>query len=327
MIISRTPLRMSFVGGGSDMRSFYREEVGAVLSTAIDKYIFVTASRKFDEGVRVAYSRTEEVSRSSEVEHKIVRAGLDCMNIRGGIEITTVADIPAKGTGLGSSSTFAVGLLHALHAFTGQYANRETLAAGSCRIEIDICGEPIGKQDQYAAAYGGLNLFEFMPDETVKVSPITCGNAVIEDLSRHILVLYTGITRSASALLASQNSAIEEKKDARVALRRMVQLAYDMKAELEKGNLSSIGEILHENWSLKKSLANGISNGEIDDWYQAGLNKGATGGKILGAGAGGFLMFFAPPHTHDAIAHSLPGLRRIQIGLERLGSQIIFYNP
>lgn len=327
MIISRTPLRMSFLGGGSDMAAFYRSEVGAVLSTAIDKYIFVTVSKKFDNGVRVAYSKTEEVTSAAEVEHNLVRAALNRLDIRGGVEITTVADIPAKGTGLGSSSTFTVGLLNALSAFKDRFASQEYLAREACDLEINVCGEPIGKQDQYAAAYGGLKLYEFLGDESVRVTPIICKPRTVKNVERHLLVLYTGITRSASALLQTQTSEVKASSDKRAALRRMVELTYQLKRELENDNWQAFGEMLHENWTLKKSLAPGISSNEIDEWYEAGRAAGATGGKILGAGAGGFLLFFAPPETHNAIAHRLRKLRRVQMGFEQAGSQIIFYAP
>ncbi len=327
MIISRTPLRMSFVGGGSDMAAFYREGGGAVLSTAIDKYIYVTVNRKFDNGIRVAYSKTEEVNDAAQIEHALVRAALNHVGVDGGVEITTVADIPSKGTGLGSSSSFTVALLHALYAFTGRHATSETLAADSCRIEIDICREPIGKQDQYAAAYGGFNLYEFQPDEAVKVSPVICARTTLDRLQSHILMLYTGITRSASAILKEQGDGVSRDADKRRVLRRMVDLTYMMRDELQRDHLDSFGEILHENWELKKSLTSGISSGEIDAWYDAGMRCGATGGKILGAGAGGFLIFFAPPERHEAICHALPGLRPIDVSFERFGSQVIFYRP
>jgi D-glycero-alpha-D-manno-heptose-7-phosphate kinase len=327
MIISKTPLRVSFVGGGSDVRGYYRYETGAVVSTAINKYVFVNVNRKFDEGIRVAYSRTEEVSHVSQVEHKIVRAALSRVGIQGGIEITTIADIPGRGTGLGSSSTFAVGLLHALYAFSSRYADRDTLASEACHIEIAVCNEPIGKQDQYAAAFGGLNLIEFHPDESVNVSPIISPPQLVAKLQKSLLVLYTGRTRSASAVLADQNQELGNDSAKSRTLRRMVQLSHYLKSELESGNLGSFGEILHENWILKKSLNPAIAPSEIDAWYETGRRFGAKGGKILGAGAGGFLLFFAPPETHDAIAHALPALRRTPIAFERSGSQIIFYNP
>lgn len=327
MIISRTPLRMSFVGGGSDLPTFYREHGGAVLSTAIDKYIYVTVNRKFDRAIRVAYSKTEEVESVSQVEHRLVRAALTHLGVEGGVEITTVADIPARGTGLGSSSSFTVALLHVLNAFIGRHASSETLARDACRIEIDLCGEPIGKQDQYAAAYGGMNLIEFLRDGLVKVSPVVCSPATYEGLQSHLLLLYTGMTRSASTLLREQSAAVSGNSAAATALRRMVELTYVLRDELTRDNLASFGEILHENWELKKSLVNGISSSDIDAWYDTARRNGATGGKLLGAGAGGFLLLYAPPEAHGRICHALPMLRPVQVGFERFGSQIIFYHP
>ena len=327
MIISRTPLRMSFIGGGSDMRAFYADHPGAVLSTAVDKYVFVTVNKKFDDGVRVAYSKTEEVGSAAEVEHRLVRAALTRMGLRGGMEITTVADIPSRGTGLGSSSSFTVGLLNALSAFRGQYVTREYLASESCEIEINVCGEPIGKQDQYAAAYGGFNLIEFLPDEAVRVTPVLIQPAVQARLQSQLMVFYTGKTRSASALLAKQTDAVASDAAKRKVLRRMVELTHQVKAELESGNLDAFGDALHENWELKKSLTEGISSDDIDRWYDTGRSAGALGGKILGAGAGGFLLLFAPPDRHPAIEHQLPELKRVKMGFEPIGSQIIFYNP
>lgn len=327
MIISRTPLRMSFVGGGSDLPAFYREHGGAVISTAINKYVFVTANKKFDDGVRVAYSQTEEVASASEVRHALVRAAMGLLGLRGGVEITTVADIPSRGTGLGSSSSFTVALLHALHAFQGRYVNTTQLAEEACRIEIDICGEPIGKQDQYAAAIGGLNVIEFRPDDTVGVTPVICHPATVARLQSSLLMLYTGITRSASSLLREQSQDVSSDQAKKATLRRMVELCYTLRDELQADNLDAFGEVLHENWELKKSLASRISSSEIDDWYRSARRHGATGGKILGAGAGGFLLLSAPPERHAAICHALSSLRPIPFEFDRFGSQIIFYRP
>jgi D-glycero-alpha-D-manno-heptose-7-phosphate kinase len=327
MIISRTPLRMSFVGGGSDMRAFYREQPGAVLATTIDRYVFVTVNRKFDDGVRVAYSRTETVDHARQVEHPIVRAGLAALDIAGGVEITTVADIPAKGSGLGSSSAFTVGLLNALNAWLGRPASQAYLARESCRVEIDLCGEPIGKQDQYAVAYGGFNLIEFMPDEEVRVTPVISAPDFVRGLQERLIVFYTGLTRSASAILEGQRREVEASARKRAALARMARLAHEMKFALEGGRLEGIGAILHENWLLKRSLASGISTDDVDHWYEAARAAGADGGKILGAGGGGFLLFFAEAGRHQAIARALPGLRRIPVAFERHGSQIVYYNP
>lgn len=326
MIISQTPLRMSFVGGGSDLPAFYRDYGGAVLSTAIDKYVYVSINQKFDGGIRLAYSKTEEVTSIAEIEHELVRAAFDMRGLRGGVEITTTADIPSRGTGLGSSSTFSVGLLNALSAYQGKHISAEDLARGSCEIEIDRCLQPIGKQDQYAAAYGGLNLIEFHPDESVSVSPVIMQRDLRDLLERRIIVFYTGITRSASKILANQSAETSNDQTKQAALKRMVELTYVLRDELSRGNIDSFGHILDENWALKKSLTAGISSNDIDGWYTAAMGAGALGGKLLGAGEGGFMMFYAPREHHNAIANAI-GLRQVQFGFEPLGSRILFYNP
>lgn len=326
MIISRTPLRISFVGGGSDLPAFYRRYGGAVISTAIDKYVFVNVNKKFDSGIRVSYSKTEEVAHVDQVEHPLVRAAMKYLALDGGVEITTIADIPSKGTGLGSSSSFTVGLLHALNAFKGVYVSNAQLGSDSCHIEIDMCGEPIGKQDQYAAAFGGFNLIEFKPDDSVIVSPVICDRETIRTLEANILVFYTGITRSASTLLKEQSQVIAGDAAKQKVMLRMVELAHVMRDELHRNNVSAFGEILHENWMLKKSITSGVSTAEIDGWYEAARQAGATGGKILGAGAGGFLLLYAPPDSHEAIKSALHMLRPIKMGFEPLGSRIIFYH-
>lgn len=326
MIISRTPLRMSLVGGGSDLPAFYRRRRGAVLSTTIDKYVYINVNKKFDDGVRIAYSKNEEVDAVDKIEHRLVRATMEYVGLRGGVEITTIADIPSRGTGLGSSSTFTVGLLHALNAFKGRYVSAECLGADACTIEIDFCGEPIGKQDQYAAAFGGFNLIEFLPDDNVIVEPVICHPETMAELQRNTLVMYTGITRSASALLKEQSAAVATSEDKHQTLASMVRLAYVLRDELQNNNAAAVGEILHENWMLKKSVTSGISTPTIDAWYDAARAAGAVGGKILGAGAGGFLMLYAPVEHHEAIKAALPGLRHIPIEFEPLGSRIIFYH-
>lgn len=326
MIISQTPLRMSFVGGGSDLPAFYREHGGAVLSTAIDKYVYVSINRKFDGGIRLAYSRTEEVTSLDEIEHELVRAAFSMRGMRGGVEITTTADIPSRGTGLGSSSTFTVGLLNVLSAYQGQHISAEDLARGSCEIEIERCLQPIGKQDQYAAAYGGLNLVEFHPDDRVSVSPVVMRRDLRSLLEQRIIVFYTGITRSASAILANQSAETGSDTTKQATLKRMVELTYMLRDELSNGNIDSFGRILDENWALKKSLTAGISSSEIDDWYDRAMGAGALGGKLLGAGQGGFMIFYAPCERHEDIANAV-GLRRVRFGFEPLGSRILFYNP
>ena len=324
MIISRTPLRMSFVGGGSDLPSYYREHGGAVVSTAIDKYVYVTMNRKFDSGIRVAYSRVEEVNSVSEIEHQLVRAALNMAGVPGGVEITTVADIPSRGTGLGSSSSFTVALLHALYALLGRHSTRQELAEQACHVEIDVCGEPIGKQDQYAAAYGGFNLYEFNQNDTVTVSPVICKPETIAGIRKQMLVLYTGITRGASTILKHQSAELATNTDKKSAMKRMVALCYQLLKEIRNDNLDSFGQVLHEAWMLKRDMAPGVSTSDIDDWYDTARKHGAIGGKILGAGAGGFLALFAPEDRHEAIRHALPKLRAIPVDFERTGKPDYF---
>jgi D-glycero-alpha-D-manno-heptose-7-phosphate kinase len=326
MIISRTPLRMSFVGGGSDLPAFYRQHGGAVLSTAIDRYVYVSVNPKFDGGIRLAYSRVEEVTKVDEIEHRLVRAAFELLGLKGGVEITTTADIPSRGTGLGSSSSFAVGLLQALSAHLGKQVSAATLGELSCEVEIERCGEPIGKQDQYAAAYGGLNLIEFNMDDSVNVTPVIMQKEIRSRLQRRIMVFYTGLTRSASEILRHQSVASATVVDKQNSLKRMVELAYHLRDELSGGDLDAFGDILHENWRLKASLSPDISSGVIDDWYERARGAGATGGKLLGAGAGGFLMFYVPEERQRDVAAAV-GLRHIKVGFEPLGSRILFYNP
>jgi D-glycero-alpha-D-manno-heptose-7-phosphate kinase len=324
MIISRTPLRMSFVGGGSDLPVFYRKHGGAVVSTAIDQCVYITVNQKFDEKIRVSYSKTEEARSVDRIKHPLVREAMKLVGIEGGIEITSIADIPGRGSGLGSSSSFTVGLLHALHAYAERYASAEQLAREACQIEIERCGEPIGKQDQYAAAYGGFNFIEFNPDDSVSVEPILCRRETIEAIQRGIVTFYTGITRSASAILKDQQQVVANEKAKQKVMLRMVQLARDLKAELQRNNLTAFGEIIHEGWRLKKSLTGGITTDQIDAWYEKARRAGAVGGKLLGAGTGGFLMFYAPPDRHEAIARALGDLRRVDFRFEPQGSKIIF---
>jgi D-glycero-alpha-D-manno-heptose-7-phosphate kinase len=324
MIISRTPLRMSFVGGGSDLPAFYRQFGGAVVSSAINKYVYVTVNPKFDHRIRVSYSKTEEVESVSRIQHPLVRESMKLLELKGGIEVTSIADIPSRGTGLGSSSSFTVGLLHALHASAGRYASAAQLAREACCIEIDRCGEPIGRQDQYAAAFGGLNFMQFHPDDTVSVDPIVCRRETLRRLQENLLVFYTGINRTASSILKHQQATVAAEKDKQAALKEMVRLAHELKTELQKNNLDAFGEIIHANWELKRSLTREISSRRIDDWYAQARRRGAIGGKLLGAGQGGFLMFYAPRDRHDAIARGLKDLRRVDMALEPEGSKIIF---
>jgi D-glycero-alpha-D-manno-heptose-7-phosphate kinase len=318
---------MSFVGGGSDLPSFYRKFGGAVLSTSINRYIYVNVNRKFDDGLRIAYSKNEEVDHVDKIEHPLVRATLRHLDISGGVEVATIADVPSRGTGLGSSSSFTVGLLNALSAYLGRHVSCDQLAKDSCHMEIDICAEPIGKQDQYAAAFGGFNLIEFHKDESALVTPVFMNASAREILFRRILLFYTGISRSASTILKVQSEEVASDAAKQIALQKMVALTYELRDELQGGQLDCFGEALHQNWELKKSLTAGVSSGALDQWYDTARSNGAIGGKILGAGGGGFLMFYAHEHTHDSIERSLAPLRRVDFGFEPLGSRIIFYHP
>jgi len=324
MIVTKTPLRMSFVGGGSDLPVFYRRFGGAVVSTAINKFVYLTINQKFDHKIRLCYSRVEEPASVAKIKHPLVREALQMVGITGGIEIMSNADIPAKGTGLGSSSSYTVGLLQALHAYKGQFASAERLARECCEIEIERCGEPIGKQDQYAAAFGGFNFIQFHPDDSVSVDPIICKRETLRKLQEGTLVFYTGITRSASGILKHQQQAVASEKAKQKALQRMVKLAHDMRDELQRNNPDAFGEMLHENWRLKRSLTAQVSTTQIDDWYQRARKAGASGGKLLGAGSGGFLMFYAPPEKHEVITRALKDLRPTPFGFEPQGSKIIF---
>ncbi len=328
MIISRTPFRISFLGGGTDLPSFYEQEEGAVLSTSINKYMYITVNDRFDDSYRLSYSKTEIVDSVDKIEHKIFNVVLKRYaalarekNGNRGLEILSMADIPG-GTGLGSSSSFTVSLLHAMKAHCGIFQSAGDLAREASEIEIDILHEPIGKQDQYAAAFGGLQFIRFLPDGQVSVDPVICSSKTKKDLQASMLLLYTGKTRSASAVLSEQKSRTSEKRE---SLRAMAKLAHQMKDKLEQGlPISKIGELLHEGWQLKKSLASGIADSQIDQWYETARKAGAWGGKILGAGGGGFLLVLCDPEKKSAIAKELKDLRPISVEFDSFGSQIIF---
>jgi D-glycero-alpha-D-manno-heptose-7-phosphate kinase len=324
MIISRTPLRISFAGGGSDLPAFYRQSPGSVVSTTIDKFIYITVNPKFDHQIRASYSRTEMVDNVDDLQHELIREALKMVRIYRSIEITSISDIPSRGTGLGSSSTYTVGLLNALYAHRNYFAGAERLASEACHIEIDRCGKPIGKQDQYIAAYGGLQFIRFNPDESVYVDPVVCAPETKRKLQDGLLMLYTGLVRSSDNILEEQshNTRSDEKK--RASLNRMVSIAAQMRSALLENDLNGFGELLHEGWMEKRSLASGISKPCINEWYCRARMHGAIGGKILGAGGGGFLLLYAPSEKHTAICEALPELRPISFRFEPQGSKLIF---
>jgi D-glycero-alpha-D-manno-heptose-7-phosphate kinase len=327
MIISKTPCRLSFAGGGSDIESYYREYGGAVVSVTIDKYVYLTLQTKFDHHIRIGYSRTEDVERVDDIQHPIVRHCLNMLGPRQGVEITSHADIPSRGSGLGSSSSFTVGLLNGLYAYQGRHASPQQLAEQACHVEIDLCGDPIGKQDQFAAAFGGLRMYHFHPDGSVGVEPLICRAQTLEKLQRNLMMFYTGITRSAGDILKEQTRALGSETSAIEKMHHMVAHAHAMRNELENGNPEAVGEILHESWMLKRGLTSGISNMAIDQCYQEAREAGAVGGKILGAGGGGFLLLYVPQKHQEAVRKALGKLRPIPLSFEHEGSKIVFYNP
>lgn len=323
VIISRTPLRLSFAGGGSDFPAVYRRSPGAVVTTAINKYIYITVNKKFDSQIRVSYSITEMVDRVEDLRHDLVREALLLTGITGGIEITSISDIPSRGTGLGSSSAYTVGVLHALHAYAGRYVGAKRLAEEACYIELDRLGRPIGKQDQYIAAYGGLQFIQFEGD-AVSVEPLLLGADFRQALEAHLLLLYTGVTRSADTILAEQKRNLEEHPESLQDALRLRNLAFDLRAALLGRRLGEVGEILDAGWTIKRRLAQGVSSPAIDEWYARARAAGAIGGKVLGAGGGGFLLLFAPPSDHPAVLAALPELRPVPFRLEPHGSRIIY---
>jgi D-glycero-alpha-D-manno-heptose-7-phosphate kinase len=325
MIISQTPYRVSFAGGGTDLPAFYRRdgEYGAVLSAAIDRHIYVTIHRRFEPTIRVSYSTTEVAHTLDEVKHELVREAMRCLEIDEPLEITTIGDVPA-GTGLGSSSSLTVGLLAALHAYRHRAMGARLLAERACRIEIDRLGKPIGKQDQYAAAFGGLNYIRFNPDDSVDVEPVPCRAETLAELQRRVLLLYTGQTRDANGILKRQCKATNGDR-CTGALRAMRDLADEMRHALAgEGDLDDFAELLHRGWELKRSIGCGISNEKVDAWYAAARRAGALGGKLLGAGGGGFLLLVAPASQHRAIREALGQPRNVPFRIAHHGCRNIF---
>ncbi len=322
MILSKTPFRISFAGGGSDLPDFYRRRAGAVVSTTIDKAMYLAIHPYFHDKIRIKYSRTEDVMKVSDIQHPLVRECLRVVGLGSGMEIASFADVPA-GTGMGSSSAFTVGLLHALEGLAGKKPTPEELAVAACDIEIARVKEPIGKQDQYASAYGGLNLIRFYPDERVEVEPIACSDATRAALEQRLMLFYIGRERPASTILAEQSKNMSDaEKFARVT--KMAGLAEELCRALEKNNLDSFGEILHQGWLLKSTLAQGITNGAINSYYQLAREAGAQGGKLLGAGGGGFLLIYTPQEKQPDVRAALRELREMPFAMTREGSQIIY---
>lgn len=326
MIISKTPLRVSFVGGGTDLPDFYEEHGGAVVSTSIDKWIHVIVRRRFEGDLRVSYSRTEIVESVDQVEHELVREALRMTGLPRGLDIVTLADVPSHGTGLGSSSAVTVGLLLALYGYQGVYKSAFELAEEASQIEITILGKPIGRQDQYAAAVGGFNFIEFLKGGGVRVEPLITPARTIKRLHRSLLLFYTGRQRPASGVLAEQRAAIRSGA-ATDALLGMRDLAYELRERLGHGDIDAVGPLLHRNWELKRSLVDGLSDSELDGWYQRALDAGATGGKLLGAGAGGFLLVVVPPDSQARVRRAMGELREVPFHFSARGTQVELLAP
>lgn len=321
MIITRTPFRVSFAGGGSDIASFYQKHEGCVLSTSINKYMYISVHPSFSgEETVLKYSKTEAVKNLDQIEHKYFKQILTMLDVEG-VEIVSTADVPA-GTGLGSSSSFTVGVLHALYSYKGKFVSKERLASEACDIEIKRLLNPIGKQDQYAAAYGGLNFYQFRKDGSVVVEPVMMQDEAREKLEKNLIMFYTGKLHSASAILQEQSDNITSG-DRETNQLKMCGLAHDLRRELQSGNIDAMGEILHENWMLKKTLASGISNQEIDEVYQKAIDSGAIGGKLLGAGGGGFLLFYVPEKSQNKVKENIR-LPQMPMAFDRQGSAVIY---
>ncbi len=321
MIITQTPLRVSLAGGGTDLRSFYEKGMGCVVSFAIDKYIYVIVKRRFDRKIYVNYSKREIVDSVEEIRHDLVREAMKMAGIRDGIEITTLADIPSEGTGLGSSSSVTVGLLNALYLYQGEIKTREELARRACEIEIDRVGKPIGKQDQYIAAYGGFRMFRFLNDGSVETEEVPIDEEQRKRLFSRFLLFFSHKTRKSDGILAEQRKKTPEIME---PLSRMVKLVEMTWSVLGGGELDAIGGILDEGWRIKRSLVDGISNPEIDVMYRKAIQAGARGGKICGAGGGGFLFLYCNLEHQDRVREVMNGYRELQFSFSRDGTKAIF---
>ena len=322
MLISRAPFRVSFCGGGSDLPAFYEKYGGCCLSTSIRKYMYLALHRCFDEDqIILKYSKTEIASNHEEIEHTIFRQCLSDLGVFG-VEITSMADVPA-GTGLGSSSAFTVALLQLLHAYRGEYVSAFKLAKDACEIEISKLGSSAGKQDQFASAFGGLRFYEFMPDGFVKVEPVIMDSSKRAELEDNLMIFYLGGTHSASEILKTQSDQVS-RPDKTAAQLQMCELARLLRKELQRGNVDSMGPLLHENWELKKTLSSGISNPVIDLAYGLGMKAGATGGKLLGAGGAGFLLLYVPRCAHESVREALVDYKEMPFEMDNSGASIIF---
>ena len=321
MIVTQTPLRVGLVGGGTDMPAYYREHGGRVLNAAIDKYVYVIVKQRFDDDIYVNYSKKEIVSSVQEIQHELVREAMYMTGVRGGVEITTLADIPSAGSGLGSSSSVTVGLLHALFTYQGRQVSAEELADRACAIELDRCRKPIGKQDQYAAAYGGICDIHFGPGDRVFVDEIRMPPTLRRRMQDELLLFFTGITRNANTILGEQTANIGDRL---TQLGQLRDLAGEAAVGLREGDIDAVGVALNKSWQAKRVLASGVSSSQIDEAVEAALSAGATGAKVTGAGGGGFLLVVCPLEAQRLVRERLGHMQELPIKLEPLGSRVIF---
>lgn len=323
MLISRTPLRISLGGGGTDLPSFYRRYAGFVLSAAIDKHVYIAINKTFTDDYFLKYSQLERVAVPDEIRHPIMRAALELHPVGPSVEIASLADIPA-GTGLGSSGAFTVGLLRALHAYKREHITPGDLAEEAAHVEIEMLGDPVGKQDHYIAAYGGITCFEFGADETVHVSPLSISTSTLHDLEEHLLMFFTGYSRSASELLADQERRTETEDDAMVtALKKVQDVGLRIREALEAGKTREFAVLMHEHWLSKRERSEGMSNEAMNRWYELAIANGALGGKLVGAGGGGFLLFYADDPKALRGAMAAEGLPEVRFSFEFEGSSML----
>jgi len=321
MIITQTPLRISLAGGGTDLAGYYRKRGGYVVSTAIDKYLYVIVKARYDDRIYIDYSKKEIVDALDQIQHELVREAARITGMTNGFEVSMMADIPSEGSGLGSSSSLTVGLLNAFYQYQGEQVGPERLASEACRIEIDILGKPIGRQDQYIAAYGGLCAFEFRPDDSVGIERFNIPTSAKRRFGSNLLLFFTNIVRQANVILSDQSKKIIDTVEYHD---RIKELAFEARESLCNEEFDRIGDILHRNWELKKMLADGITNPTIDAMYDAAMRGGAAGGKIAGAGGGGFLMVYCRRPDQDNLRDALADYREMPFMLESTGSKVIF---
>jgi D-glycero-alpha-D-manno-heptose-7-phosphate kinase len=321
MIITQTPLRISFAGGGTDLPGFYEEHGGAVCSSAIDKFVYCIVKERFDDKIYVNWSKKEIVDSVDTIEHDLVREAMRKVGVTKGVEISFLSDIPSEGSGLGSSSTVTVSVLHALRTLLGETPTAEQLAQEACDIEINKLGKPIGVQDQYIAAYGGLRHLQFGPGKTIKASPVTISRGALEDLDNILMLFFTGKTRKADGILAKQKANLVSKAD---TLKEMARQASEVRQLFEAGNVNALGPLLHRGWEAKRKMTDGAtSNSELDEMYDRAVKAGCLGGKIAGAGGGGFFLLVVPSDKRQAVRNALSNLREMPFRLERGGSRVV----